>query len=58
MAPLKVWQLQGNKHEEESLAYFLTTFYGIKNVEFETNIIYSPDFEGATDFQDRVINYD
>lgn len=56
MAPLKVWQLQGNKHVEESPAYFLTEFYGIKRiVEFEFNCIYSPGSQSTTDFHYGVI---
>lgn len=30
----------------------------LKNVEFEINVVYWPDSEGTTDFQDRVINCD
>lgn len=30
MAPLKVWQLQGNENRERSLANFLAKFYGFK----------------------------
>lgn len=59
MAPLKVWQLQGNKNKNRNhWSTFWPNFVVLEKVEFEYNCIYSCDSEGTTEFKDNVINYD